>query len=83
MEKRGGMFERATRTDNRKLGITVCIILSILLVILIVLYFNIDDVEYVTADSTVEGEPDFSEVPVEVNEDQTTQDEIENTQLDV
>ena len=37
-----GLFKRATKTDNKKCGIAVCIILSILLIVLIVLYFKID-----------------------------------------
>ena len=38
-----GICYKCTRTKNKKLGITMCIILSILLVLLIIAYISIDD----------------------------------------
>ena len=41
------MFRRATKTDNKKLGIVVCVVLSVLLIILMVVYFSLDDTQVV------------------------------------
>ena len=42
-EENGGLFRKATKTDNKKLGIIMCVVLTVLLIILMIVYFSIDD----------------------------------------
>ena len=56
LSSKQGLCYKCTRTKNKKLGITMCIILTILLVLLIFAYINIDDL--VPAEQTIEEQVD-------------------------